>query len=255
MRTVAIIQARMASSRLPGKVLIPLAGEPMILRVVNRARRARRPDLVAVATSVDPADDPLAALCQERGIPCFRGSHDDVLDRYHGAAAMFEADLVVRLTADCPLLDGAVIDQVVAGFVPGITDYASNTLDRTFPDGLDTEVFSKEALDRAWREAEWASEREHVTPYIWKHPEKFRLASVRGATDCSQQRWTVDEARDLTFMQAVCPRLPVDFSMQDVLDLLAENPSLRALNAGIPPNEGYDISLSRDERRERVDRS
>ncbi len=247
MKTVAIIQARMGSTRLPNKVLADLGGKPMLAQVVARVRRARTIDEVVVATSTAPQDDAIESFCATQVISCFRGSEDDVLDRYYQTASAFKADVVVRITADCPLHDPRVIDTVVSHFDPARADYVSNTVERTYPDGLDTEVFSIAALERAWREAAWISEREHVTPYIWKHPDLFRLDQVKQSVDLSALRWTVDEPRDLALVREVYRRLEGrDFTMDDVASLVADDDVLRAVNAGIPGNEGYDISLRRD---------
>lgn len=247
MSTVAVIQARMGSTRLPGKVLEDVAGEPMLARVVERARGARTLDRVVVATTTAPADDAVAAFCAERGYDIFRGSEDDVLERYHGAAVAFGARTVVRLTADCPLLDPGVIDEVVSVYHAGGYDYVANILECTFPDGLDTEVFSREALGRARGEARLRSEREHVTPYIRNHPELFRHRNVRGDEDWSALRWTVDEPRDLAFVRAVYERMrDREFTWRDVLELVRAEPELGQVNAGIERNEGYRRSLERD---------
>jgi len=247
-KTVAIIQARMASTRLPGKVLVDIAGKPMLYQVASRARQARTLDLVTVATSDGQADDAVAHFCAEVGIPCFRGSENDVLDRYYQAVKRFNADVVVRLTADCPLLDPLVIDKVVQAFHKGDFDYVSNVLECTYPDGLDTEVFWRTTLERAWHEARLTSEREHVTPYIYKHPEMFRLGNVRNGHDLSALRWTVDEPRDLAFVRAVYSHFGTSsFGMQEVLDLLRERPELSCMNAGIERNEGYQKSLQEDQ--------
>jgi len=163
---IAIIQARMGSSRFPGKTLADLAGRPMLSRVVERVSQSRAIDKVVVATSIAVGDDPIAEFCAKEGVLCFRGSEDDVLDRFYRAAKEHGADVVVRITADCPLIDAAVIDRVVERFQSGDCDYASNVLHYTYPDGLDTEVFSMAALAEAWREAKKPSEREHVTPYL-----------------------------------------------------------------------------------------
>jgi spore coat polysaccharide biosynthesis protein SpsF (cytidylyltransferase family) len=246
-KTVAIAQARMSSTRLPGKCLAEIAGRPLLWHTVTRTDAAERVDAVVVATSREPSDDPIEAFCAAESIPLFRGDLDDVLDRYRGAARHSAATLVVRVTADCPLLDPLVIDTVVAAFDPAAHDYVSNTVERTYPDGLDTEVFSVAALERAWSEATRPSEREHVTPYIWKHPERFRLHQVRQPADRSAERWTVDEPRDLEFVRAVFARFDrLDFGQEDVVALLDREPELRRLNAGIPLNEGYLRSLERD---------
>jgi spore coat polysaccharide biosynthesis protein SpsF len=246
-KTVAIIQARMGSTRLPNKVLADLGGRPMLAQVIARVQRAQTIDEVVVATSIAPQDDAIEIFCASQGISCFRGSEDDVLDRYYQAARAFMADVVVRITADCPLHDPRVIDTIVSHFDPARADYVSNTVKRTYPDGLDTEVFSLAALERAWQEATWTSEREHVTPYIWKHPELFRLDQVTQPADLSALRWTVDEPRDLALVREVYRRLDGrDFTMSDVAALVNDDDVLRMVNADIPGNEGYEISLRRD---------
>jgi len=247
MTTAAIIQARMSSTRLPGKVLLDIAGHPMLWHVVRRARKARLVDRVVVATSDRPEDDSIEAFCRQGHVDCFRGDESDVLDRFYGAARAFHAQVVVRLTADCPMLDPGVIDRVVAAYRRGGFDYVSNSVDRTYPDGLDTEVFSFVALERAWREARWTSEREHVTPYIWKHPELFRVSAVRQEVDLSAVRWTVDEVADLEFARAAYRHFGTrDFGMQEMLALLREQPRLADINAGRTVNEGYEKSLRED---------
>ncbi len=247
MKTVVIVQARMSSSRLPGKVLVDVAGRPMLEHVVCRAQAAGVGENVVVATSDDPSDDPVAAFCAANGISVERGSREDVLDRYHRAAANQDADAVVRLTADCPLIDPQVIEGVCRKFDPERYDYVSNTLDRTYPDGLDTEVFTFAALERARNEARLASEREHVTPYIWKHPERFRLGQVRQQADHSEERWTVDQAEDLEFVRGVYDALGIlEFGQEEILELLWDRPEMRRINQGIDGNEGYLKSLEQD---------
>jgi spore coat polysaccharide biosynthesis protein SpsF (cytidylyltransferase family) len=248
MKTVALIQARMTSIRLPGKVMAEVAGRPLLDHVVKRAQQARTLDLVVVATSDQPADDVVARFCAEADIPCFRGSEDDVLDRYYQAAKHYAADAIVRLTADCPLLDPAVIDKVVRAFQAGDYDYVSNVLPPTYPDGLDTEVFRWDALERAWREACFMSQREHVTSYICEQPTLFRLGNVEHDPDLSALRWTVDEPQDLEFVRRVYGYLgPVHFfGMAEILALLREHPELNGINAGFQRNEGYLKSLRED---------
>lgn len=193
----------MGSTRLPGKVLADVVGKPMLYHVVNRARRVKGLDSIVVATTHRPQDDAVERICTEIGSPCFRGSDDDVLDRYYQAAKAFGARVIMRITSDCPLLDPEVSHAVLTRFCRGDVDYASNIQPPTFPDGLDTEIFSFAALEQSWREATLASEREHVTPYMWKNPEKFRLANVTHSPDLSAYRWTVDEAQDLEFVRSV----------------------------------------------------
>lgn len=247
MKTVALIQARMSSTRLPGKVLLDIGGQPMLLHVIHRAKLAGSVDLVAVVTSRREDDDPIERLCNKKGIPCFRGSLDDVLDRYYQAACHFQADAVVRLTADCPLLDPKIIDRVVQTFRQGEFDYVSNALECTYPDGLDAEIFRFTALERAWKEARLKSEREHVTAYIHKHPEVFRLGSVTHEEDLSALRWTVDTPRDLEFVRTVYSFFPnADFGMDDILQVMKEHPEIAEINSGQQRNEGYLKSLQED---------
>lgn len=233
MRTVAIIQARCGSSRLPGKVLMDIAGYPMFSRVIRRVRQARTLTEVVLATSTEQQDDPLVELAARLEVPYFRGSESDVLGRYAGAVRAFNPDTVVRLTADCPLLDGGVIDRVVKQLQDtNRIDYASNTLERTYPHGLDTEVFSREALIRAHLEAKLPYEREHVTPYIHKHPELFSLRNVKHASDLSGYRLTVDEAADLTMVQRIYEHFQDDnFTFLEVVRFLNEHPEVRQINA------------------------
>ncbi len=242
---VAIVQARMGSSRLPGKTIADVAGRPLLLHVVERVKRARLVEKVVVATTDRAGDDPIATLCQQKGIQYFRGSEDDVLDRFYQTARASAADIVVRITADCPLIDPAVIDKVIIRFQVGDCDYVSNTLRYTYPDGLDTEVFSFAALERAWRQAKKPSEREHVTPYL--RTEKFRVANVESESPVSpgKYRWTVDHFADLEFVRRIYEAFSGknDFGYKDVLQLLAERPELATTQAETISNEGYYKSL------------
>jgi glutamate-1-semialdehyde aminotransferase/spore coat polysaccharide biosynthesis protein SpsF (cytidylyltransferase family) len=246
----AIVQARMGSSRLPGKTLADVAGRPMLARLVERARLIDGVDAVVIATTDRPADDAIVAFADAAGLPVHRGSEADVLDRVHGAAERFGVSVIVRVTPDCPLLDPAVAGRVLARFraAAGALDYVSNTQPPTFPDGQDTEVFSLAALATAWREARLGSEREHVTPFIWKQPHRFRLANVTHAEDLSHLRWTVDEAADLDFVRAVYARLGADrpFGLAEVLALLRREPALLEGNRSLTRNEGYAKSLRAD---------
>jgi spore coat polysaccharide biosynthesis protein SpsF len=248
---VAIIQARMGSTRLPGKVLLEVQGQPLLGHVVQRVKQAKMVEQVVVATSEASSNEAIVDFCQQAGVLCFRGSENDVLDRYYQAAKWIQADLIVRVTADCPLIDPTVIDRVVSAHLQGAYDYTSNTLERTYPDGLDTEVFTFAALSRAWQEAKLLSEREHVTPYIWKHDEIFTIQQVTQSQDWSQLRWTVDEPEDLTFAQAVYRHLRYQpertFLMEDVIELLKAQPELAEINQGFIANEGYLRSLAEDE--------
>ena len=229
---VAIIQARMGSTRLPGKVLREIEGRTMLARVVRRTVRARLVDEVVVATSTADADDPIVAECRELRVACFRGSEEDVLDRYYHAAVAHRADVVVRITSDCPLIDPEVTDQVIRAFLEMQPDYASNTLHRTYPRGLDTEVTTRAALEQAWREATEPHQRIHVTPYLYQHAEHFILLPVIGSEDLSAGRWCVDTPEDLEFLRAIYARLGPDdaFSWRDVCRLLGTEPHLAEIN-------------------------
>ncbi len=241
---VAIVQARMSSTRLPGKVLADVAGHPMLWHVVQRLRRARLLNRTVVATSENPSDDAIVRFCEQNAIDFFRGSEADVLDRYYQAAREFRADSVVRVTSDCPLIDPAVVDKVVRRFLDGGNDYVSNTLRYTYPDGLDVEVFSFAALERAWREAAKGSEREHVTPYL--RAGKFPAANVdNDAPSPRNLRWSVDEPADLEFVRRVFSALGENecFGMKEVLDFLNQHAAVQELNSAVITNEGYCKSL------------
>lgn len=238
-RVVAIIQARMGSTRLPGKVMRPVAGAPMIHHVVERTRRIDGVDQVVVATSTTQRERPLVDYVTSMpGVNVFRGSEDDVLGRYYGAAVAEEAEVVMRITGDCPLLSPRVSTGVLEAFFQseGGCDYATNTLSRTFPRGLDTAVMSFEALERAHREATAPEEREHVTVYIWSNPERFALLNVRSDIDRHHLRWTVDTAEDLRFVRKVFEMLyPTSpcFEYEDVLAVLDEHPKWCQINADV----------------------
>jgi len=235
MRVVAIIQARMGSSRLPGKSLRPLAGEPMIGRVVERVLRVPRVDEVRMAIPDLPEDDDLADYLSALDVGLTRGSETDVLDRFAQAAREAHADVIVRLTGDCPLLSPAVSGRVLAEYLErrSSCDYASNTLERSFPRGLDTEVFSRSMLRLAHREAHTESDREHVTPFLWRQPERFRLHAVVDAVDRSSHRWTVDTEEDFELVRRLHAELQGEFDYEDVLECLALHPEWSEINRDI----------------------
>lgn len=238
---VAILQARTSSSRLPGKVLLPLAGAPMLQRQIERLRRARMIDRLVVATSDRPEDEAVADVAEAAGVASYRGSLDDVLDRFYRAAEPHRPDWVVRVTGDCPLADWDVIDACIRFTIDGGFDYGTNAVEPTWPDGLDAEVFTFAALETAWREADTPLQREHVTPFINRQAERFRIGHLRQEVDLSALRWTVDEPRDYRFVQRVYDTLfpgnPA-FTSADILALLADRPELMSLNSGIERNEG-----------------
>jgi len=250
---IAIVQARMSSTRLAGKVMRDISTKPMLWHVINRLRAAQSLDKIVVATSTDPSDDIIARWCDDEGVLLYRGPLDDVLARYHGAAVAHRAATVVRVTADCPMIDPLLVDWAVKSFLAPSgamekpVDYLG--LDRSFPDGLDTEVFTFKALERAFHEATFPSEREHVTPYIWKNRGLFHVRSLKHYHDLSAMRWTVDDESDLTFVRNVfdsfaCP-LRV-FYMEEILQLIYEIPELLKINGDTIRNEGYLKSLDAD---------
>jgi spore coat polysaccharide biosynthesis protein SpsF len=232
---VAIIQARVGSTRLPAKVLEPISGEPMLARVVERVRRARSIDRIVVATSTLDGDDAIAAMSRTRGWDLFRGSSEDVLDRYYQAARASGTDEVVRITSDCPLIDPMLIDDVVAALRREGADYASNSLEpRTFPRGLDVEALTFETLERAWRSDRRTEWREHVTPYIYRHPNEFRIARVTNDEPLGDLRWCVDTTEDLELVRRIWAALAKDaFSWRDVLGVVERNPEWTSLNATV----------------------
>lgn len=250
MTVVAVLQARTSSSRLPGKVLKPILGRPMLALQVERLKRCREIDRLVVATSDGPEDDPIQALCEATGTDCFRGSLNDVLDRVHRAALAFGADHVVRLTGDCPLADPAVIDRLVQFHLTGGFTYSSNVEPPTWPDGLDAEILTLAALETANAEAEKRSEREHVTPFVRFQPERFPRGNlVHDGPDLSDLRWCVDGPEDFDLItrifEALHPKNP-DFATAEILALLEENPEMKTCNKNQERNEGWTASQKQD---------
>jgi len=225
-----------------------IAGKPMLWHVLNRVKQSKLINEVVLATTKKEEDAPLLKIAEECGTKCSAGSEEDVLDRYFQAATKFDADIIVRVTADCPLIDPEVMDKVTSHFLKGDFDYVSNNIKPTYPTGLDLEVFSYNTLKRAWEEARWASEREHVTPYM-RNQKMFKIGNVEHEKDLSGMRWTVDVKEDLEFVREVYKRLYKKgriFLMGHVLKLLEEHPELMEINKGIARNEGYLKSLKND---------
>lgn len=232
---VAIIQARMTSTRLPGKVLMDIAGKPALQRMLERVLRAKELDAICVATTVNETDNPVIALCDELNVSSYRGDEQDVLGRFVGAAEEAGAKGVVRLTADCPMIDPMVLDEVVAAYRAGGWDYVSNTVERTYPDGLDVEVMSLAALQEANERANHPFLREHVTPYIsGKRPDlgagNFNSYQVVNAADFAHVRWTLDRPDDLERIRRLVSKLPEDFHWQQALSLATKEPELLGLS-------------------------
>ncbi len=246
---VAIIQARMSSSRLPGKVLKKVLGRPLLSLQLERIKRAKKIDEIILATSTDPSDQPLEDLGKQEGVKVFRGSLADVLDRFYQASQTVKADHVVRLTGDCPLADPSLIDAVIQFHVDGKFEYTSNVLKPTYPDGLDIEVMKMSVLKEAWQNAKLPSEREHVTPYCYKGEGRYRLGSYQGEKDFSSHRWTVDQEEDFKLVSQIFTDLyPISstFNFKDVLAYLELKPELSSMNSKIVRNEGYQKSLQMD---------
>lgn len=238
MTTVLIIRARMGSSRLPGKTLVPIMGRPMLELMIERLQRARFADEIVVATTTAPEDDAIEALTQRLGVGCFRGSADDVLDRVLRAARAHDADLIVETTGDCPLIDPAVVDRVIETFISGDYDFVSNCLEWTYPRGLDTKAFPTKVLAEVAELTQDAADHEHVSLYIYEHPERYQLCNVAAPAEACRPdlRLTVDTPADLALIRgifdALYPQKP-EFGIYDVVRLLDGRPELVALNADI----------------------
>lgn len=229
----------MTSTRLPGKVLAPICGKPALAHTVDRLRRAPLLDEIVVATSVNATDDPVAELTEALGMLAFRGSELDVLERFAGAAEAAGASTIVRVTGDCPMIDPEIVNQVIQAFFAAGVDYASSTLRRSFPIGMDAEVFTRRALDTAAAEADHDDEREHVTPFIYRHPKRFRLHNVSASPAYNRPdlRLTLDTAEDLKLITAIFDALypgnPA-FSLSDILAHLVAHPGLCEINRHVP---------------------
>jgi spore coat polysaccharide biosynthesis protein SpsF len=235
---VTVVQARTSSTRLPNKIMRPLAGKPLLARMVERVTAAQLVGTVVVATTTEPVDDPIIALCLEEGLNCYRGDTNDLLDRHYRCGLNIQASTVIKIPSDCPLIDPQVIDRVIGYYLAGpeAYDFVSNLHPASYPDGNDVEVMTMTALETAWHEASRPLEREHTTPYIWENPQRFRIGNVEWETglDYSRShRWTIDYEEDYQFIRTVYEGLyPVkpDFRLNDILDYLDEHPDVAAIN-------------------------
>jgi spore coat polysaccharide biosynthesis protein SpsF (cytidylyltransferase family) len=244
----AIIQARMGSTRLPKKAMLHILGKPVLWHVVNRVSKARLIDGLIVATTINSEDDIIVEFCKSNNILVFRGSENDVLNRYYQCAKKYNIKDIVRITADCPLHDPNVIDVVIREYLRGNYDYACNTIEYSFPDGFDVEVFSVIALENAWKNAKLTSEREHVTPYIRKN-EKFRKKNVFSNKKYPLYRCSLDHPEDYEFIKRIYEGIGIEmFYIDDVINYLREHQELLKINQHIKMNEGYLKSLREDDR-------
>jgi spore coat polysaccharide biosynthesis protein SpsF len=246
-RVVAIIQARMSSTRLPGKVLQDLGGRPVLDRMIERVKHGKQVTETVVATTTDPLDQPIVELCQRLKIPVFRGSLPDVLDRYYQCAMSHRADYIVRLTGDCPLIDPELIDQVVRALLDNPVDFTCNRLPppfkRTYPIGLDVEACTFGALENAWKNATAKHDREHVMPYLYEEPGRFRVLQLQNEVDYGSLRWTLDTTEDLELLREVIKRLGGrnDFLWKDVLALFLQDPELAKINDQVKHKTMFDV--------------
>lgn len=246
----AIVQARMASTRLPEKVMKEILGKPMLWHLTNRLKRAELIDNIIIATTENEIDKPVLKFTEDLGISSYAGSEEDVLDRYYQAATKFGVGTIVRITSDCPLIDPEIVDKIISYYLENkeTLDFVHNGL--SYPDGIvETEVFPFATLEKAWKEARLASEREHVTPYIWKNPEVFRIAKLENEEDLSHIRLVVDDERDFQLVTEVFKNLYREgevFHLKDILDFLHRNPELLELNRRTARNEGYLKSIVED---------
>ena len=246
---LAIIQARTGSTRLPGKVLIKIEGKTVINHVIDRVSKSNNVDKVIVATTLSEGDLELVKEVSSLGHLVFCGSENDVLDRFYQVAKVYKPSHIVRITADCPVIDPKVIDLVISQHLESNADYTSNTLEAPYPDGQDVEIFSFEALTKAWKEAKLASEREHVTPFIKLDESAFSINKVLSNDDLSNMRWTLDEKEDLELITIIFKELYSEdklFSMEDILGLYEQNENLKNINKMHLREEGYRKSLEND---------
>ncbi|HEX6914776.1 MAG TPA: glycosyltransferase family protein [Chitinophagaceae bacterium] len=241
-KVTAIVQARTGATRLPNKVFLPLAGRPLIWHVFDRLRYSKQIDEYVLATTTSKGDDALEQWARENNIPCFRGSEADVLARYYGAARSHQAEVIVRITADDPFKDPLVIDQVIGMFIQQGLDFAYNNKPPSFPEGLDTEVFSFEALKLAQEKSNDPFEREHVTQYFYRNPDDFKQSNLAYEKDLSYLRWTLDTAEDYAMVKLVYEKLYKEgaiFLMNDILALLEREPGIAEMNSGVKRSAMY----------------
>ncbi len=242
-----IIQARMGSSRLPGKALMKSdSGKPLLYYVINQLRYCSKVKNLVIATTTNQEDDEIEKFAKDKSVNIFRGKEKDVLDRYFQCAKKYSFSTIVRITADCPLIDPQIVDKVIEQFFSGNYDFATNTLMRTFPIGTDVEVFSFSALNKAWENAQLPSEREHVTPYF-HNKENFKIINVENDKNISNLRLTVDRIEDFELIKQILNNISINpIHLEDVLELFSRKPELIEINKHINHNEGFNKSLEED---------
>jgi spore coat polysaccharide biosynthesis protein SpsF len=250
-KVLTIIQARKGSTRLPGKVLLDLAGKTALEHVIDRLRKSKMTDEFVVATTVNREDLPIVKLCADLGVSVYCGCEQDPLERYYRAAGLFGGSHIVRIKADCPLIDPQIVDEAIRLHFSSGADYTGNTVRRTYPVGQDVEILANRALAMVWRNAALYSEREHITLYVPKHPEMFTIRHLEYRQDLSGKRWTLDNPEDYELLRIIFNNLhpgnPI-FDMQDVLDFLARNQELERINAHIRVDAGVQNSMQKDRR-------
>ncbi|HSZ24807.1 MAG TPA: glycosyltransferase family protein [Cytophagaceae bacterium] len=235
---LTIVQARMTSTRLPGKVMLPLMDKPLLVRMMDRVLESKNIGKAVVATTMDPEDDIIEEVCNKNKFEVFRGDRDDLLDRHYQAAKKYNADVVLKIPSDCPIIDSSIIDRVVAYFLDNDIkfDYVSNLHPASYPDGNDVEVMTMKSLEYAWKHADKKMEREHTTPYIWENPDKFKIGNIsweKGLDYSMSHRWTIDYKEDYQFIKTVFESLypkKNKFTLEDILDLLDRKPGLSTIN-------------------------
>ena len=247
----AVVQARVSSTRLPGKVMMEVLGKPLLQLLTERLAQCKYLDDIIIATTTNLADEPVQKLSERLSLKYMRGSEDDVLQRYYQAAEAFGLEHIVRITADCPLIDPEIVDRIIRVYIDSgyKYDYVSNALKPTFPDGLDVEIFSFSALEKINKLSDKKYQREHVCTYIIENPDQFHIHNVKGERDYSHFRWTVDNPEDFmlvkTIFERIYPEKPV-FFMRDILALMEREPGLLQINSAIQRNEGFAASLDKD---------
>tara|TARA_B100000586_G_scaffold159523_1_gene116137 strand:+ start:614 stop:1381 length:768 start_codon:yes stop_codon:yes gene_type:complete len=249
-KITCIIQARTNSSRLPHKVLLKISNLPTIVHIIDRIKKSNYIEQIILATSSNSDDQILLDIANDNQIIGFKGNEFDVLDRYYNAAKENDANQIIRITGDCPLVDPVLIDKMIKFFLENDFDYVSNNIERTFPDGLDIEIFTFTALEKAFSGATWLSEREHVTPYIIKNPKIFKIFSYTNDENLSHFRWCLDEESDYKMLQKIFQEFEPNnlFSTKDILELLEKKPDISKINYGITTNQGYINSLKKDKK-------